>query len=54
MEDTILEDNNGSPVKDTTAFGQKSVISDYTVANTKMHAGKSEEKKKAPLDNASH
>lgn len=43
MEDTILEDNNGSPTKDK--FDQKSVISDYTVANTKNHAGKSGEKK---------
>jgi hypothetical protein len=37
MEDTILEDTNGSVVKDQTAFGQKSVISDYTVANTPNH-----------------
>ena len=45
MEDTILEDNNGSPTKGKTPFDQKSVISDYTVANTKNHAGKSGEKK---------
>jgi len=33
LDDTIL-DTNGSAMKDKTAFDSKSVISDYTVANT--------------------
>ena len=33
FRDTVVAPN-GSPTKDNTAFGQKSVISDYTVANT--------------------
>jgi hypothetical protein len=56
LDDTILENTNGSPAKDQTAFGQKSVISDYTVANTPNHpaTNKLEEIKEAPKENPSH
>ena len=41
-----MEDTNESPVKDKTAFGQKSTISDYTVANTQIGSRAQEESAK--------